>query len=71
MIDIPEPVEHLWDWFWELDSVRGSNGFGPNPLTYSEIRAWSQLTETEITPWEVSVLKKMDVIRISTTMSKR
>lgn len=29
-------------------------------LTYSEIQAWSQLTKTDPTAWEVNALKQVD-----------
>lgn len=63
-----QPVEEceipsllLWDWFWELDAARGSNGFGLNPISYEAIQAWSAMTGAAPEPWEVSTLKAMDM----------
>lgn len=57
---LPSAVEHLWDWFVELNAARGSTGFGPAPLGYAEIRAWAALTDRQPSPWEVETLKTLD-----------
>jgi hypothetical protein len=31
-----------------------------NPITYTEVEAWSRLTRTFPTPWEVSALMRID-----------
>jgi hypothetical protein len=46
--------------FAELSSARGSNGNGPNPISYTEIAAWAQLTGRTLTPWLVATLVAMD-----------
>lgn len=51
---------HIWEWFLDLHGTRGSNGFGPSSISYSEILAWSFLTQQRPTPWEISVLKRLD-----------
>jgi hypothetical protein len=58
--DISYAAEHIWIWFDELSRSRGSNGFGLNPIGYPDIAAWARLTGREPTPWEVSVLRRMD-----------
>lgn len=57
---LPFGTEHLWEWFKDLNSGRTGSDFGANPLTFSEISAWSLLTGNKPTPWEVSMLKAMD-----------
>lgn len=58
--DVPDAGDHLWEWFWSLDAARPSNGFGANPITYSEIEAWARLVDAEPSPDEVRVIKAMD-----------
>jgi hypothetical protein len=43
------------------------NGFGANPISFSEMKAWCELNEIVLSPWEVKTLRKMDTqfIRIS------
>lgn len=57
----PYEVEHLWLWFCDLSSARTGSGFGANPISYVEIAAWARLTGNDPTPWEVSVLRRMDI----------
>jgi hypothetical protein len=60
MPDLPIVGEHVFDWFWELSAGRGSNGFGPSPLTFQEIAAWRDLTGAVLDAWEVTALREMD-----------
>jgi len=46
--------------FSELSSTRQSGFNGPGPITYLEIKAYSDLIDYEFEPWEVEVLKLMD-----------
>ncbi len=64
--DIPPALYHVWAWFLELDEARTSNGMGPNPITFSEIQAWSTLTGNKPRPHEIKMLKRLDQTRIST-----
>ena len=58
--EIPKEGLHLWNWFWELSSGRGSNGFGPLPLAFSEIEAWTRLRGVSLRPREVGIIKRLD-----------
>jgi hypothetical protein len=51
---------HVWEFFWQLSAARGSNGFGLNPFSYSEIDAFGRLNRIAFEPWEVAALKQMD-----------
>lgn len=57
---IPHTVVHVWNWFCQLDSARGSNGWGPSSLSYADIVAWGQVTGTAIEPWEVRAIFRLD-----------
>lgn len=57
----PLALEHVWNWFSDLCGARTSNGFGLNPITFSEIAAWAQLTGNAPSSWEVSLLKRLDL----------
>ena len=47
-----ESAAYIWHWFWELK--------GSQPLTYTEIKNWSELTATPLTPFEVQALVELD-----------
>jgi len=53
---IPYCLEHIWHWFWELNSARNET----SPISYNEIKAWSELKDTEIRRSEVTILKHLD-----------
>ena len=57
--DFPDALEHVWGWFHELHGARTS-GMQPNPISWSEIKAWAELTHTEPTPWEARLLRRLD-----------
>ena len=59
---IPTPLEHVWAWFQDLNRGRGGNGFGANPLSWADIKAWMDLTGARPSPWEISLLKNLDLI---------
>ncbi len=40
---------------------------GPNPITYNEIKAWKELTDTPISSREVEVIKSVDVVYMGIT----
>lgn len=40
------------------------------PLSYSEIKAWSELTKTEPEAWEVDVIKQIDRVYMSEAAKK-
>ena len=67
---LPDEVAYLWDWFIELHSARASSGFGIQPISYLEIKAWSQLNQIHLTPWELHALKRLDGACIKTLSEK-
>lgn len=62
---MPPGMAYLLDWFLELDAARGSSGFGPSPIGYSEIEAWARLTGRLLLPWEVLTLRHLDACRLN------
>jgi hypothetical protein len=56
----PDAVVHCWHWFIELNRTRASNGFGQNPISYTEIVSWSQLTGVVPEPFEVQAIMALD-----------
>lgn len=58
--EIPEGWEHVWQWFWELSGGRGHNGFGPLPLSWADMAAWSRICGIELQPWQAAIFRAMD-----------
>jgi hypothetical protein len=65
-IDFPEGAAHIWESFLDLHTSRGMGVNGPNPLTFSDILAWSTLTGLEITPFELNCITALDSLWLST-----
>ena len=51
---------YLLNMFSELSSTRQGGMGGPNPITYLEMKAYSDLKDCDIEPWEVEVIKLLD-----------
>jgi hypothetical protein len=64
--ECPMELAYVWRWFQQLSAARGSNGWGPNPITYREIEAWAGLTGAIITVPEVHLLMELDGIYLET-----
>ena len=58
----PPATLHVWRAFQDLHAARTSSGFAPNPIIYSEIRAWSSLMRWPLAPWEVEALCAVDQV---------
>lgn len=65
--DDPGPFRHVWNWFLDLHRRRGFDGAAgvSHPLSWSDIKAWSELTATPLATHEIRLLTKMDDILIS------
>jgi hypothetical protein len=55
-------MAHVWSAFITLSNTRTAGFSGPNPITYEQIKAWKELTETTIFPWEVTAIKRVDTV---------
>lgn len=64
-MELPVLFIDVWGWFLELHSTRGSNGFGLNPISYSEIKAWSELTGRNPSPEDVRLIKMLDTVALN------
>lgn len=58
----PEPARHLWRAFVSLQQTRGANYGIPHPITYVEILAYATLMGDHLEPWEVALVKTLDLI---------
>jgi hypothetical protein len=69
-VDMPDCLYYLWLWFIELSNGRGYSEMGAQPLNYSEIKAWADLTHSDPTAWEISVIKSIDRTFLTEGMKK-
>lgn len=68
--DATYELAYLWEWFCQLSNSRRYAEVGALPISYTEIKAWAELTYSEPTAWEVSVIKQIDGIFISESNKK-
>ena len=55
----PQAVADASGAFLELSTTRGGTGYGPLPITFAEIEAWSRLRGA-LEPWEIDLICKLD-----------
>ena len=60
--EFPQLMSHVWSAFCVLSNSRTAGFSGPNPITYEQIKAWKELTETPIAPREVEAIKRLDAV---------
>lgn len=54
----------VWGYFMSLHSTRTSNGFGANPITYTEMRNYFDLIQVEPDEWEINLIRKFDSVAL-------
>jgi hypothetical protein len=60
--EVPVEAAHIWGWFHELHAARSNNGYGPNPISYTEIAAWGKLTGIRLREHEVRAIRNIDLV---------
>ena len=65
--EFPQLMSHVWSAFCVLSNSRTQGFSGPNPITYEQIKAWKELTETPVAPWEIEAIKSLDTVYMGVT----
>ena len=56
----PMALLYVWQAFNRLSRRRGSNGFGVNPISWSDIDAFVRNSKVALRPWEISLIEDLD-----------
>lgn len=64
--EFPMLLSHIWSAFITLSNSRTAGLSGSNPITYEQIKAWKEVTDTPLKAWEVEAIKRLDVIYMGT-----
>ena len=70
MPDINDEVGWIWKGFWKLHQTRGG-GFGPQPLQYSDIKAFCDLFNIEDRQLFTMYITELDLVYISWANKKQ
>jgi hypothetical protein len=57
---LPEEITYLWIWFLQLHRRRPYSQFGPGPITYSELLAWTTLRGIRLLQFEIDGIEALD-----------
>ena len=60
LLTVPLDCTECWGFFLSLNESRSSNGYGFNPIAYSDILAYFQLKQIIPEDWEVDLIKRLD-----------
>lgn len=60
LADLPDVIaaDYLLDYLMEVGPAN-SNGMGIQPITYSEIKDWADVTSTEIAAWDAHIIRHL------------
>lgn len=58
--EVPWAAARVWGLFLRLHEGRGGGGFGPSPITYEAMEAFSAITGEPLRPWEVDIIRALD-----------
>ena len=54
--EFPYPVQYLWETFLQIGGGVAHDDWGAPVITWGEIRAWMELVDTTLEPWEVTTI---------------
>jgi hypothetical protein len=60
--DFPELLSYVWSVFLCLHSTRQSGFSGPNPISYQEIQAYKNTTNSCLSSRDVETIKRLDKV---------
>lgn len=58
--EIPYAGHRVWGIFLRLHESRGGGGFGPSPISYEAMEAFSALAGEVLRPWEIEIIRALD-----------
>ena len=62
---MPESMYYQWKMFLDMHNARTSTGYSINPITYSDIFAYSVLMKLDLEEWEIELIKALDNVAMN------
>jgi hypothetical protein len=69
--EVPPAGQRVWGIFLDLNATRGSSGFGPLPIAYSEIESWSRLRREPVRSFELDIIRALDEAMLKAADAER
>lgn len=66
MLELPDSCSYVWKYFRDLHTTRTGNGFGADPITFTEMRSYFELMQYDPEEWEIQLLRKFDNLALDT-----
>ena len=60
IVELPDCFKYAWEYFLKLNQKRTSNGFGLNPISYSEMKSFFDLNQIIPDSVEIEVISLLD-----------
>jgi len=57
---LPPGTAYLWNDFVRMSRRRRNNGFGPEPLSYEDIRSYAYARAITFADWELDAIEALD-----------
>lgn len=57
-------MRYVWKYFIDLHNKRSSNGFGINPLLYTDMYCYFKLIQVEPYEYELDLISELDKIAL-------
>lgn len=67
---LPPLAARAWDVFRALSETRTVGLQGVGPITYTEMAAFEQMTDTALTPLDVALVREADAVFLTYAMSR-
>ena len=64
LIELPESMHMVWNYFIDLNNTRTSNGFGLNPISFTEIKSYFDLYCITPMSYEIAAIKALDRVAL-------
>ncbi|MBN8976153.1 MAG: hypothetical protein J0I08_06720 [Rhizobiales bacterium] len=58
--EVPWSGARIWSLFLRLHEGRGAGGFGPSPISYQDMEAFSAITGEPLRPFEIDAIRALD-----------
>ena len=63
LVTLPDSIAHCWYWFLDLNNTRPAS-MGISAISYLEMKAYFDLLQVAVEPWEIEVIKMFDRIAL-------